>query len=231
MVTGTQTGETPRFVIDASGGVHVLYHDTFIDSLHYAYKPPGGALFADTVVTGTETGDASQFVVDAAGGVHVLYQRTFIDSLDYAYKLPGGSVFAETVVTSSEVGPYPQLIVDAAGGVHALYQEMFIKQLVYCVRSSREGLFRRPPSSAARPAHTRSSRSARAAACTRSTSTRLFGDLEYAYKPTGGVFTKTTVDSSAGDTESQLVLDAAGGLHALYHDTFFDDLDYAYRCP
>jgi hypothetical protein len=55
--------------------------------------------------------------------------------------------------------------------------------------------------------------------------------VDYSYKPAGNSFTETTVDSHAPGDAPRLVVDASGGVHALYHDTFFNDLDYAYRCP
>jgi hypothetical protein len=42
-------------------------------------------------------------------------------------------------------------------------------------------------------------------------------------------WTETTVDSHTPGPHSALVVDAAGGVHALYHDTIFNHLDYSYK--
>jgi hypothetical protein len=225
-VDSNAPGPHPALVVDAAGGVHVLYHDTFFDDLVYAYKPLGG-VFKRTTVDSNAPGAYPQLVVDAAGGVHALYHDTFFDDLDYAYK-PAGGVFTQTTVDSHPPGSHPALVVDASGGVHALYRDAFFDDLDYAYKPAGGSFTETTVDSNAPGDDSRLVVDASGGVHALYHDT-FFDDLDYAYKPAGGVFKQTTVDSNAPGEDSALVIDAAGGVHALYHDTFFDDLDYVYR--
>jgi putative metal-binding protein len=221
-------GPHSALVVDAAGGVHLLYHDTFFDHLVYAYKPPGGVFTRTTVDTHT-TGPYPQLVVDAAGGVHALYLDTFFDHLDYAYKPAGGS-FTETTVDTHTPGPHPALVVDATGGVHALYHDTFFDHLDYSYKSA-GGVFAESIVDTHTPGDDPKLVVDVAGGVHALYHDTFFDHLDYAYKPAGGSFTETTVDTHTPGDHPRLVVDGSGGVHALYHDMFFDHLDYAYRCP
>ena len=59
----------------------------------------------------------------------------------------------------------------------------------------------------------------------------FFDDLNYAYRQAGGQFITTTVTTTTTGADTAFVVDSQGGLHALAHNTFFDDVDYFSRCP
>ena len=57
------------------------------------------------------------------------------------------------------------------------------------------------------------------------------GYLMYAYKPSGGTWTETTIDPFAdGVVHSSLLLDAANRIRIVYSAAIDDDLKYATRC-
>jgi hypothetical protein len=219
-------GPHSSMVVDASGGVHALYHDAFFDYLIYAYKPAGGTFVRTTVDVHTP-GLYPQLVVDPAGGVHALYRDTFFDYLIYAYK-PAGGAFARTTVDVHDPGDDPQLVVDPSGGVHALYLDAFFNYLIYAYKPA-GGAFARTTVDVHTPGpHPQLVVDAVGGvhALYHDTS---FNYLIYAYKPAGGAFTRTTADVDKPGAVPKLVVDAAGGVHALYLDTFFKYLIYAYK--
>jgi hypothetical protein len=223
-----EPGPHSALVVDPEGGVHTLYHDTFFDSLVYAYRPLGGT-FTKTTVDAHKPGAYPKLVVDAAGGVHALYRDTVFNHLDYSYKAPGGT-FVETTVDVHNPGDDPQLVVDATGGVHALYHDAFFDDLDYAYKAP-GGAFVETTVDVHTPGEHPALFVDAAGGVHALYHDTFFDDLDYAYKAPGGTFVETTLDVHAPGGSPKLFVDAAGGVHALYHDTFFSDLDYAYKAP
>ncbi|NUP05282.1 MAG: hypothetical protein HOW73_04385 [Polyangiaceae bacterium] len=223
-----EPGEFPVLVVDASGGVHALYHDVFFDHLDYAYKAPGGS-FVETTVDTHEPASEMQLVVDASGGVHALYHDTLFGHLVYAYKAPGGS-FAKTTVDTHAPGPSPKLVVDASGGVHALYHDTLFGHLDYAYKAPGGSFVETTVDTHVPGAGVKLVVDASGGVHALYHDV-FFDHLDYAYKAPGGSFVETTVDTHEPGSDVQLSVDASGGVHALYVDALFDHLDYAYKAP
>ena len=149
--------------VDGAGGVHVSYHDAAGLDLEYACKPSGGAWSTTTVDSVGRVGEFSSLAVDA------------VDS-------------------AGRVGEFTSLALDGVVGVHVSYY-----------------------------------------AYANSSNTAIY-DLKYAYKPSGGVWTTTTVDAAGRvGTYTSLAVDGADGVHISYFayasssNTVIDDLKYAYK--
>ncbi len=163
------------------------------------------------------------------GGVHALYLDTFFNR-PRLFPANGGRRLPRSPSTSTCPATIRSSSIDAhAGGVHALYLDTFFNHLDYSYKPAGGAFTEIAPSTSISPARPRSSWSTAPAACTRSTSTRSSSTSTI---PTGRArrlrrhhhrHPHARRRSPARRGRGQ------GAMHALYFDTIFNHLDYAYR--
>ncbi len=225
--------------VDASGGIHVAYHD-FGAALRYAYRGLDGSWSITTV---DSSGMFPSLAVDASGGVHVTYTGSTDAGngrLRYAHRSPAGSWAISEVDSDSDITRPTSLVLDPAGGVHISYHMAeFDFQLRYAHRGldgswaittlTDSGLFSGSTSSslavdAFGGAHI-------------SYSDGDSGELRYAYRATEGSWITTTVDAGGNQHMNAIAVDASFGVHIVYSPADptlgareeDGDLRYAYR--
>jgi len=117
----------PSVAVDASGRLHVSYHDGGAQDLRYATNA-SGAWVSEVVDSDGDVGWDTSIALDEAGSVHVSYGGE--PGLRHAWKAPDG-----WTVTDVEAGRMADtaIAIDASGAVHVAYRDWGSHDLRYAV--------------------------------------------------------------------------------------------------
>lgn len=123
MVAGSTADASNTLAVDAAGGVHIVYFDTFT-SVSYAHRAPAGGWTNEVLSPDGSMTAPAWLATDAAGGVHALYLAAISRQLRHSYKPAGGAWVERTLVTKLEQIFGPSLAVSDVGIVHVGYRNL-----------------------------------------------------------------------------------------------------------
>jgi hypothetical protein len=219
--------------VDNENGVHISY---YLSGLKYAYKPSGGSWTTTTVESADVVGLYTSIAVDGENGVHISYYLDIPNSdLKYAYKPSGGSWSTYFVDSTDDVGKWTSIAVDGENGVHISYYDDTNRDLKYAYKPSGENWSTHTVDGTGGVGEYTSiavdNENGVHISYYHLTDVGYVFDLKYAYKPSGGSWTTTTVDNlgNAGKYTS-IAVDGENGVHISYYNEGPNgDLKYAYK--
>jgi hypothetical protein len=217
-------GFCTSLALDASGKVHISYHDLTNGDLKYATNASGAWKTFTLDAAGT-VGWYTSLAIDAAGKVHISYHDLTNNDLKYATNA-SGAWKTSTIDAAGNVGQYTSLAIDAAGKVHICYHDATNKDLKYATNAS--GAWQTSTIDAAGNVGWHTSLAIDTPGKVHISYFDLTNDdLKYATNASGA-WTTATLDA-AGDVgvTTSLTIDAAGKVHISYYDLTNKDLKYA----
>ncbi|WP_455392396.1 CARDB domain-containing protein [[Eubacterium] cellulosolvens] len=218
--------------IDSLNGIHITYYEYTNNNQKYAYKPSDGAWIISTIGNKSSWWDASPSIaVDSKNGVYICYRDWKTRNLRYIYKPNGGTWTTNSITSSPSDDLNPSIFVDGEDGIHISYSNLTLnnKVLKYTYKpyggtwttSIIDNLYNLSdwdvnPSilvDSANGVHI-------------SYNDTSNDDLKYAYKPSSGTWTTSTIDTGRSFS---MAVDSANGIHISYFDNSTNDLKYAYK--